>query len=117
MTEKEETIFGKILCGDVPCEKVWQDDRCIAFRDIAPVAPRHILVIPRKYIPTVNDLTEADESLVGHLIWVAAQIARREGFADDGYRLVMNCNKHGGQAVYHLHLHILGGRQMEWPPG
>lgn len=111
------TIFGKILRGEIPSDRVWEDDHCIAFRDIQPAAPTHILVIPRKHIPTANDITEDDKHVVGHMVWVAGQIAKQEGIDDDGYRLVINCQEGGGQTVYHLHLHILGGRGMSWPPG
>jgi len=111
------TIFGKILSGEIPSERVWEDDQCIAFRDINPAAPTHILVIPRAYIPTANDFEESHEALLGHLLVVASKIAKAEGIADDGYRLVINCNPAGGQTVYHLHLHVLGGRSLSWPPG
>ncbi|MFT6395626.1 MAG: histidine triad (HIT) family protein [Bradymonadia bacterium] len=111
------TIFGKILRGEIPSERVWEDEQCIAFRDINPAAPTHILVIPRKYIPTANDFEESDEQLLGHLLVVASKVAKAEGIADDGYRLVINCNPAGGQTVYHLHMHVLGGRSLSWPPG
>lgn len=112
-----ETIFGKILRDEIPANKVWEDDSCIAIRDINPQAPVHILVIPRKPIETVDDAVGEDAALLGHLTWVATEIARKEGFAGDGYRLVWNCREHGGQEVPHIHLHLLGGRQMKWPPG
>ena len=116
MTQKEnDTIFGKILRGEIPSDVVWEDDKCLAFRDVTPVAPVHILVIPRKYIPTLNDIQENDENLIGHLIYVATQVAQKEGL--DGYRLVVNCNEGGGQTVFHLHLHLIGGRDLQWPPG
>lgn len=111
------TLFGKILSGEIPSDRVWEDDQCIAFRDINPAAPTHILVIPRKYIPTANDFEESDEQLLGHLLVVASKVAKAEGIADDGYRLVINCNPAGGQTVYHLHMHVLGGRSLSWPPG
>ena len=117
MSDENPTIFGKILRGEIPAERVWEDEHCIAFRDINPAAPTHILVIPRKYIPTTNDIVVADKELVGHLVVVAGQIAAQEGIAQDGYRLVFNCNQHGGQTVFQLHMHILGGRQLSWPPG
>ncbi len=110
-------LFCQIAKGDIPSDRVYQDDRVVAFRDINPQAPTHILVIPREHIATVNDLVEAHEPLVGRLISVARDLARHQGIAEDGYRLVFNCNAGGGQAVYHLHLHLLGGRQMQWPPG
>lgn len=111
------TLFGRILRGELPATRVWEDDQCIAFRDINPAAPTHILVIPRKYIPSANAFDSADEPLLGHLLVVASRIAQQEGIAEDGYRLVINCNPAGGQTVYHLHLHLLGGRGMSWPPG
>lgn len=107
-----DSIFTKIIRREIPAEIVHEDDRVIAIRDIAPHAPTHILVIPKKEIPTTNDLTAADEGLVGHMVLTAASIARKEGIAEDGYRLVFNCNAHGGQVVYHVHLHLLGGRAM-----
>lgn len=115
--ESNPTIFGKILRGEIPSERVWEDEHCIAFRDINPAAPTHVLVIPRKLIPTLNDVTEEDKALLGHMIYVVSQIAAQEGLAEDGYRLVVNCNEKGGQTVYHIHMHILGGRAMAWPPG
>lgn len=112
-----ETIFSKILKGEIPCDKVYEDDQVFAFRDIKPQAPTHILIIPREPIPTVDDLQEKHEALAGHMVLAATKIARQEGLAEDGYRLVFNCRDHGGQEVYHIHLHLLGGRQMSWPPG
>jgi len=114
MTEK--TLFQRIADREIPADIVFEDDLCIAFRDIDPKAPTHILVVPRKPIPTLNDLADEDEQLVGHLFLVAKKIAAEEGL-DAGYRTVFNCGEEGGQAVYHLHLHLLGGRQMRWPPG
>lgn len=114
---QNDTIFGKLLRDEIPSERVWEDEQCIAFRDVSPAAPTHILVIPRAYIPTLNDLETNDKELVGHLIFVAAQVAKQEGIAEDGYRLVINCNTKGGQTVYHIHIHLLGGTQMLWPPG
>lgn len=111
------TIFGKILRGEIPCNKVYEDDDVLAFHDINPAAPEHVLIIPKKYIPTVNDAVEADQAVLGKLVLTAAKIARDKGFAEDGYRLVFNCNPSGGQTVYHIHLHLLGGRRFSWPPG
>lgn len=108
----EETIFSKIIRKEVPSDIVYEDDVSTAFRDINPQAPTHILIVPNKIIPTVNDVTEEDEKLLGHLFTVAAKIAAQEGLAQDGYRLIVNCNRHGGQEVFHLHLHLLGGRPM-----
>ncbi len=112
-----ETIFSKIIRKEIPAEIVYEDDSVVAFRDIAPQAPTHILIIPKTEIPTTNDITEEQEPLLGHMVRVAANIAESEGIARDGYRLVMNCNEHGGQAVYHIHIHLLGGRPLSWPPG
>jgi len=112
-----DTIFGKILRGEIPSKPVYSDDEYYAFADIRPQAPTHILIIPRKPIPKISDATDEDRMLLGGLMLKANEIARKLGIADDGYRLVINCGKHGGQDVYHLHLHLLGGRQMAWPPG
>lgn len=108
----EETIFSKIIRGEIPANIVFQDDIVTAFCDISPQAPTHILIIPNKLIPTVNDVTAEDEQVLGHLFVVAAKIAQQEGIAEDGYRLVMNCNKHGGQEVFHIHMHLLGGKPL-----
>lgn len=112
-----ETLFGKIAAGEVPAEIVYEDEDVLAFRDISPQAPTHVLVIPRKPIPTINDLEPEDADLVGKLFLAAKTIASQEGIAETGYRTVINCNAAGGQSVYHLHLHLLGGRPMQWPPG
>lgn len=106
------TLFEKIIAGDLPATIVYKDERVTAFRDIRPAAPTHILIVPNKPIPTVNDVTTDDEPLLGHLFTVARDLARQEGIADNGYRLIVNCNAHGGQEVYHLHLHLLGGRPL-----
>lgn len=106
------TIFGKIIRGEAPADIVFQDELVTAFRDINPAASTHILIVPNKYIPTVNDIKEEDEQLMGRMIWVAKQLAAQEGIAENGYRLIINCNKHGGQEVYHLHLHLIGGRPL-----
>ncbi len=111
------TIFSKIISGEIPADIVYQDEQVLAFRDIAPQAPTHILIIPKEEIATANDLTEQHEPFIGHLVLVAARIAQQLGIAQGGYRLVMNCNRDGGQEVYHLHLHLLGGRKLAWPPG
>lgn len=108
----EETIFSKIIRREIPANIVYQDDLVTAFHDINPQAPTHILIIPNKIIPTANDATPEDEAVLGHMFTIAAQIAKEEGFAQDGYRLIMNCNTHGGQEVYHIHLHLLGGRPL-----
>ncbi len=112
----DRTLFQKIIDGDVPADIVHEDERCIAFRDINPQAPTHLLIVPRKPIPTLDDLEPEDAGLVGHLFLVARQLAAEEELTD-GYRTVFNCGDHGQQSVYHLHLHLLGGRQLSWPPG
>ena len=112
-----DTIFAKIIRKEIPSDIVYEDDVMLAFRDINPKAPEHILLIPKKPVATVNDIEESDAELVGQMVLRAAKIAKDLGFAGEGYRLVFNCNKHGGQDVYHIHLHLLGGRQMTWPPG
>ena len=106
------TLFEKIIAGELPATIVHKDDRVTAFRDIRPAAPTHILIVPNKPIPTANDIQDSDEALIGHLFTVARDLARKEGIADNGYRLIVNCNAHGGQEVYHLHLHLLGGRPL-----
>lgn len=108
----EETIFSKIIRREIPSDIVYQDDSVTAFRDISPQAPTHILIIPNHLIPTVNDVTPEDELVLGHMITVVAKIAQQEGIADDGYRLIMNCNRHGGQEVFHIHMHLLGGHHL-----
>jgi len=112
-----DCLFCKILDGEIPCDKVYENDHVIAFRDVNPQAPTHVLVIPRKHISTINDLTADDKNIVGEMMLAAQAIAKQEGIEDDGYRLVMNCNEGAGQTVFHIHLHILGGRIMGWPPG
>ncbi|MCE2395415.1 purine nucleoside phosphoramidase [Candidatus Poribacteria bacterium] len=108
----EETIFSKIIRKEIPADIVYQDDLATAFRDINPRAPTHILIIPNNLIPTVDDVTPEDEQVLGRLFIVASKIARAEGIAEDGYRLIVNCRQHGGQEVYHLHMHLLGGRPL-----
>ena len=111
------TIFAKIIRGEIPADKVYEDEHVVAFRDIQPQAPTHILVIPRKPLVSVADAGPEDAELLGRLLLSAAQIARDLGLEADGYRLVTNIGRHGGQSVYHLHIHLLGGRQLSWPPG
>jgi histidine triad (HIT) family protein len=106
------TLFEKIIAGELPATVLYRDSRVIAFLDISPKAPVHILIVPNKAIPTTNDIADEDESLVGHMIIVARDLARRQGIADSGYRLIINCNADGGQEVYHLHVHLLGGRPL-----
>jgi histidine triad (HIT) family protein len=110
-------IFAKIIAREMPADIVYEDDRAVAFRDIQPKAPVHILVVPRKEIPRVAEAGAADEPLIGHLFSVAAELARREGIDRSGYRLVINNGPDAGESVPHLHLHLLGGRPMAWPPG
>lgn len=108
----EETIFSKIIRKEIPADIVYQDETVTAFRDVNPQAPVHILIVPNKLIPTVNEITPEDEPVLGHLFTVAATVAKNEGIAEDGYRLLVNCNSHGGQEVFHLHMHLLGGRRL-----
>ena len=108
----EETIFRKIIDKQIPADILYQDDLVTAFRDVSPKAPSHVLIIPNKLIPTTNDVTEADELALGRLFTVAKIIAEQEGIAEQGYRLIVNCNQHGGQEVYHLHMHLVGGKQL-----
>jgi len=110
------TIFAKIIAREIPANIVFEDDVCLAFRDISPKAPTHILVIPKKPIVSLADVTDEDEAIMGRCVVAATKIARQEGL-DAGYRLVVNCGTDGGQEVPHLHFHILGGRKMTWPPG
>lgn len=112
-----DTIFGKIAAGEVPADIVYEDEALLAFRDLNPQAPTHILVIPRKPIPTLNAAQPEDAELIGKLFLAAAKIAAQEGIAEAGYRTLINCNAAAGQTVYHLHLHIIGGRPLRWPPG
>lgn len=106
-----------MVSGDIQPDSVYEDDDVLAFRDINPQAPVHILIIPKQHISTLNDISEEHVMLMGKLMQVAKQLAAQQGFEQDGYRTVLNCNQHGGQAVYHIHLHLLAGRQMGWPPG
>ena len=106
------SLFGKIVRGELPSDIVYQDELVTAFRDISPQAPTHILIVPNKFIRTVNDLTAEDEQTAGRMLLVAKRVAEQEGIAEDGYRLIINCNPHGGQEVYHLHMHMVGGRPM-----
>ena len=112
-----DELFLKIINREIPADIVYETDELLAFRDISPQAPVHVLIIPKERIETTNDLEAGHAEMVGKLVLAAKEIAAGEGLAEDGYRLVMNCNKYGGQAVYHIHLHLLGGRQMGWPPG
>ncbi len=111
------TLFDKIIAREIPADIVFEDEHVLAFRDIHPQAPVHVLFIPKRPVATLNDLAPGEEAVVGRLAMAAAAFAKREGFADDGYRVVMNCNRDGGQTVFHIHLHLLAGRAMQWPPG
>lgn len=112
-----ECIFCKIVARDLPAEILYETEQVIAFRDLNPVAPQHILIIPTRHIASTNDLEEEDAVVVGDMHLAAAEIAKREGFDKSGFRTVMNCGLDGGQTVFHMHLHLLGGRTMSWPPG
>lgn len=112
-----DCLFCKIIKREVPSDIVFEDDNVLAFRDIDPKAPTHVLIIPKKHISTLNDIKEEDLAVVGRLQYTAAQLAQDKGFAEEGYRVVMNCNEQGGQTVYHIHLHLMGGRQFTWPAG
>ena len=111
------TLFDKIIAREIPADIVFEDEHVLAFRDIHPQAPVHVLFIPKRPVATLNDLAPGDEAVVGRLALAAAAYAKREGFAEDGYRVVMNCNRDGGQTVFHIHLHLLAGRALQWPPG
>lgn len=110
-------LFCKIIAGDIPGAIVYQDDELVAFKDIDPKAPLHVLIVPRRHIATLNDLGPTDDGLVGSMIRRAAAIAEEHGYAESGYRTVFNCNAGAGQSVFHIHLHVLGGRGFHWPPG
>jgi len=110
-------LFCRIIEKKVPAKIAYEDDLCLAFEDVNPQAPVHTLVIPKKHIPTLLDLKEEDKNLMGHLIGIANKIAKDKGIAERGFRVVVNCNPESGQTVYHIHLHVLGGRIMHWPPG
>lgn len=114
---EHDCLFCKVVAGEIPADIVFESDSAIAFRDINPQAPTHVLVIPRRHISTINDLGADDRELVGDLYLAARSIAAEEGIAESGYRAVMNCNKGAGQSVFHIHLHVLGGRGLTWPPG
>ena len=112
-----DCLFCKIAQGAIPATIHYEDTQIVAFADIYPKAPVHLLIIPRRHIATLNDLTPADVPLVGQMVQVATQLAKKLGLSDKGYRIVNNCNEEGGQTVFHIHCHLLGGRQMTWPPG
>ena len=112
-----DCIFCKIVQGEIPAEKVYENEHVVAFNDLNPQAPVHILVIPKKHISTINDISQDDTALIGEMYLAAKQIAADQGLSERGYRTVMNCNEEAGQTVFHIHLHVLGGRAMTWPPG
>jgi histidine triad (HIT) family protein len=112
-----DTIFGKIVRREIPADIVYENDDVLAFRDLNPQAPIHVLFVPKRAIATLNDATPADAELLGKLMLAAADYAKAQDFDKDGYRVVINCNEHGGQTVFHLHVHLLAGRRMHWPPG
>ena len=112
-----ECLFCKMVSGVIPCDKVYENEYLLAFRDIDPKAPTHILIIPKKHITTLNEINENDQDLLGELLLTAKKIAKDEGIDTSGYRTVFNCNSDGGQTVFHIHMHLLGGRPMAWPPG
>jgi len=112
-----DCLFCKIIAGQIPASIVFQDDRLIAFKDINPQAPMHVLIVPRRHIATLNDLAPGDDGLVGEMVRRAAALAAENGHAERGYRTVFNCNGDAGQTVFHIHLHVLGGRKLSWPPG
>ena len=112
-----DCLFCKIAQGEIATDFVYEDDEVLAFNDISPMAPIHQLIIPKRHISTTNDFTMEDKALIGQLTLVGQQLAKEQGIAEEGYRLVLNCNRGAGQSVFHVHLHLLGGRQMTWPPG
>ncbi|MGY8836640.1 MAG: histidine triad nucleotide-binding protein [Enterobacterales bacterium] len=112
----QETIFTKIINREIPADIIYEDENTLAFKDINPQAPFHVLIIPKKAIATINDINPENSHLVGNLYVAAAELAKQHNFAENGYRVVMNCNEHGGQTVYHIHLHMLAGKEMGWPP-
>ena len=112
----EKTIFKRIIDGEIPAELVYEDEQCLAFHDVNPQAPIHVLVIPRKEIPSVDDIADEEQALIGHMWCVIRQLAKELNL-DKGYRVVVNCGEEGGQTVNHLHYHLLGGRALTWPPG
>ncbi len=113
----DDCLFCKIVEGEIPADIVYENDTVVAFRDINPQAPTHILIIPREHISTINDLAPEHETVVGRMFSAAKEIAAAEGLTDKGYRVVMNCGEGAGQSVFHIHLHLLGGRGFDWPPG
>ena len=113
----EDCIFCKIINGSIPCDMIYEDELVVSFRDINPEAPIHVLIVPKKHISSINDITEVDSTLIGHIFNIGKNIAKELNISDDGYRIVTNCGVHGGQTVQHIHFHLLGGRNLSWPPG
>ncbi len=113
----EDCLFCKMVAGDIPCNRVYEDESVLAFGDIDPKAPTHVLVIPKKHIESINVLKDEEKALMGEMVMAGQKIARDEGIDKSGFRTVFNTNAHGGQTVFHIHMHLLGGRQMTWPPG
>ena len=113
----EPTIFKRIIDGEIPADIIYEDEWCLAFHDVAPQAPVHLLVIPKKEIRSIEHIQAEDKALMGHLFLVIQKIAREQGLAEDGYRVICNCGEGGGQTVFHLHYHLMGGRPLQWPPG
>lgn len=117
MDYDDQNVFAKILRREIPADIVFEDDRCLAFRDVAPQAPVHVLVIPKAAIPRLGDAAPEHREVLGHLLWAAGEVARLEGLTEDGFRVAINHGAGAGQTVFHLHLHVLGGRSLAWPPG
>ena len=117
MSYDENNIFARILRKEIPADVIHEDDQCLVFNDVAPQAPNHFLVIPKKPLVRLADAEEGDRALLGHMLWVAAEVARKQGLDEDGFRVVINNGARAGQSVFHLHVHVLGGREMSWPPG
>jgi histidine triad (HIT) family protein len=113
----EECIFCKIISGEIPSDKIYEDELVLSFKDISPAAPIHVLIIPKKHINSLNDVCEDDLKVIGHIFKVAKNLAEKLDIDNDGYRVVANCGKYGGQTVEHVHFHLLGGRSLNWPPG
>jgi histidine triad (HIT) family protein len=113
----EDCIFCKIIKGEIPCEKVYEDDIVLSFKDISPGAPSHILIIPKKHISSLNEVTDEDSKIIAHVFIVLKEIVKKLGIDETGYRIVSNCGEQGGQTVEHIHFHVLGGRTLQWPPG
>lgn len=112
-----DCLFCKIIKGEIPSEKVYEDEYVYAFNDISPTAPVHVLIVPKKHISTINDITEDDSELIGKIYLAAKKIAKEKGIDEDGYRVITNCNKMAGQTVFHIHYHLIGGRELGWPAG